>query len=299
MKKVLILAALFVFAGGLLFAGPIEWGGSFTFRVGANPRNMRFEHTIPEDFADMSADIEAQIDDANLLHTSIGGVSGGEVTIGDAYLQTEWGFMTTKLGNTAYDSPGYGVSSKDYETKTKAAGGAGYVIDVPLGNFTISGGQFFSDPCMFSVGAKYSNGVVDTASIYYSGDVQANGGGKYARMAHAVAGGTKLVFGDFSTGAGIRVDDKIWAYGAGIKYAFAPSWVAVGVGVEDGAASYGADTGLAFDVWGADVAVSYVEEFNEANLSAWYKPGVVKFKTGYDWNADIPDEIFFEVSADF
>ncbi len=55
MRKILFLLAVFVFAGGFAMAGPIEWGGSFTFRLGANPENLLFDHTVPADFADVSA----------------------------------------------------------------------------------------------------------------------------------------------------------------------------------------------------------------------------------------------------
>ena len=84
MKKlfVLMMVVLFMMAGGLLFAGPIEWGGSFTFRAGIVPGDYR-NVDGPGDLADISADFEVQIDETNLLHTSVGATSGNKITVGD------------------------------------------------------------------------------------------------------------------------------------------------------------------------------------------------------------------------
>ncbi len=296
MKKLLLLVIIFMFVGVFAFAGQIDWGGSFTFRLGANPKDMGFDHSVPADFADVSADIEAQIDDNNLLHTSIGGISGSDdgVIIGDTYLKTDWGFMTTKLGNTAYDSPGYGVSNKEYELKTKGTGGPGVAIEVPIGNFTIGAGKFY-DPCIGGIGVKYSNGIIDTLALTYHGDIINND----YDMIHTFTGGIKIVLDDFSSGAGIRIDDSVFAYGFGAKYSFSPAWIAAGVGIEAGEVKIGANTGFDLETWGHDFVVSYVEQIDEVNISAWYKPNVVKMTIGYDWKVDEDNEVFIEVSADF
>ena len=295
MKKLLLLVVVFMFVGAFALAEPIDWGGSFTFKLGANPKDIMYDHTVPKEFADMSADIEAQIDDTNLLHTSIKGISGSDdgVTIGDTYLKTDWGFMTTKLGTTDYDSPGYAVSDKEYELKTKGAGGPGIVYEVPIGNFTIGAGKFF-DPCIGGIGIKYSNGIVDLLAITYHGDVIEEG-----NMIHTISGALKIVSGDIAVGAGICYDDDIMAYGIGAKYSLAPTWIAYGIGIEEGEIKMGADTGLDFTTYGGLIAVSHVEKIDEVNVNVWYKPNVVKFKIGYDWKADEDDEVFIEVSADF
>jgi len=295
MKKVLILVALFVFAGGLLFAGPIEWGGSFTFKLGANPRNISFDHTAPGEFADISADFEVQIDETNLLHTSVGGTDG--ISVGDTYLQSDWIIFTTKLGTTAYDSFGYAVSDKEYEVKANSIDGAGVSIEIPIGGFTIGAGKFF-DPCIGGVGASWENDILGIG-VNYVGDFTV----KDETWAHTVSGGVKVALGDFSSGAGIRYDDTVWAGGVGAKYDFGVPHIAAGVGIEqtdDGTETkFGADTGFEFDTWGGLFSASYVEMIDVINMSIWYKPGVVKFKTGYDWNAEAVDEIYIEVSADF
>ena len=251
---------------------------------------------MPADFADVSADIEAQIDDNNLLHTSIGGISGGDVTIGDAYLQTDWGFFTTKLGNTAFDSYGYAISNKEYESKTKGAGGPGVSIEVPIGNFTVGAGKFFDSP--YAIGIKYSNGLLDTVGFYYAADVLYPG-----EVVHAIAGSLKIVAEGLSIGAGIRWDDGLTAGGVGAKYDFGIPHIATGVGTEETIegveTKFGADAGLTFDLWGTDIAVSYFKEIDEVNISAWVKPGVVKLKLGYDIKPLDIDEVYIEVSADF
>ena len=299
MKKLLLLVIIFMLVGAVAFAGEIDWGGSFTFKLGANPKNVLFDHTVPKEFADMSADIEAQIDDNNLLHTSIKGVSGSDdgVTIGDTYLKTDWGFMTTKLGTMDHDSMGYAVTSKEYELATKGIGGPGVYAETVQGPFTISASKYFDSP--FGIRTKYSKGIIDGLGIYYSGDVQASEGRVYTETISTVAIAGKVVIGNFSSGGGIKVEDKVWAHGMAAKYSFAPSWIAWGYGYEAGDFKYCVDTGLEFDTYGADLAVSHVEKIDEVNISAWYKPNIIKLKAGYDWKADENDEVFIEVSADF
>jgi len=299
MKKLLfVMVVMFMLAGGLVVADPLDWGGTFTFKLGANPKNLLFDHTLPAEFADASAALDVSLDENTIVHTSIAGLSGGDVTVGDTYLQQNWGFMTTKLGTTAYDSPGYATSNKEYESKTKGAGGPGIVAEIPIGYITIGAAKFFDSP--FAIGAKYCNGPIDLLSIYYSGDVQSTGDQKFDRVIHSVAGAAKVIFGNFSTGAGIRIDDSIWSYGVGAKLAFAPSWIAMGVGVEDQAASFGIDTGLEFDKWGGLVSVGYIEGLDSINTNIWYKPTVVKYKLGYDYKPnEVADEVYIEVSADF
>lgn len=303
MKKLLFLfmVVIFVLVSGFALAGPIEWGGSFTFRVGADPKNLK-EVDGPGALADISATLEAQIDETNLLHTSVAGTTGNEVKVGDAYLQSGWLIMTTKLGITDYGTPGCAVTNKEYETKTKATTGAGISAEVPIGNFTIGGAASIENS--YGVGVKYSGGFIDTIGAGYIANIVND------ELIHAIAGSIKVVIGGLSSGASLRYDDGIFSTGIGAKYDFGVPHIAAGVGVEniesgggdtaDLETKFGADAGIKFDKWGADVAMSYFEEIDAVNVSGWYKPGVVKVKVGYDFKPlEEADEVFIEISADF
>ncbi len=301
MKKLLILVvALFMMVGRLLVAGPIEWGGSFTFRAGIVPGDYK-NVDGPGDLADISADFEVQIDETNLLHTSVGATSGNAITVGDTYLQTNWLFMTTKLGVTDYGTPGSVVSNKEYESKTKATEGPGLSAEVLIGNFTAGGAVTIDNS--YGAGIKYSNGFIDSVGVGYIANIVND------ELIHVVAGSVMVVIDGFSSGASLRYDDGIWSTGIGAKYDFGVPHIAAGVGVEniesgggntaDLETKFGADAGLTFDIWGADIAMSYFEEIDEVNISAWVKPGVVKLKLGYDIKPLDVDEVYIEVSADF
>ena len=295
MKKILLIVVAMLFITVGAFAIEPDFTGDFTFELRANPQDPGFDHTAPVDFVAISADIDGIVDDNNMIHTSISGTSGGPVEVGDAYLETAWGFMTTKLGNAAYDSQDYGVSSKAYETKARGIAGGGVFAEVPLRDFTVSGAKTFGAPdCAGAVGVAYSSGIIDSIGISYFPDVKAD-----RQLYHAFTISGKVIIDDLSAGAGFRYDNEAVAYGGGVRYDLSPTWIAAGVGVEEDIISIGADTGLDFETWGGSVAIGYIEKVDCVNFEAWYKIGEVTLTGGYDYNESANDEVFAKVTASF
>lgn len=296
--KRFIMILVFVFAAAMAFAVQPDFTGSFEFEFRAPTDSVLFGHGSPQGvddlgFAYISTDMDFKVDDNNLIHTSMSAYSNDVIKLGDAYLQTAWGFMTTKLGNTGYDSFDYGLSNKAYETFTGSISGKGIYAEVPLGIFTLAGSKLI-DPCIGGFGIKYSNGAIEGIGISWIIDVE-----KDVPTKHALTASGKIVAGDISAGAGLKWDDGDFSYGAGIKASLSPTWIAIGAGISDGDLKLGADTGLAYDTWGIDLILSHVEKINAVTLDAWKKIGAVTFKTGYDYKADADDEIFAKITASF
>jgi len=298
-KLIIVLAFIFVFTSLSIFAIQPDFTGDFTFELRANPKDLFFDHSAPAEFADINAAFDFKVDDYNTVHTEIGGVSGGSLDIKDAYLKTEWGFMTTELGDICYESMGYVLSSKEYESKTKDIEGPGVFVEIPIGEMVTLSGAKTLDPCYGGFGLKFSSGIIDGIGISYFADVL-NNNWDYEQTFTV---SSKIIVDEFSLSAGFRHEDllteNVFVYGIGAKYNLNAVWFAGGIGVEEKVVSIGLDTGVDLVIWGGQIAVGIVEKLDCVNVEGWYKIGEVKLTGGYDYNVQAKDELFVKVEASF
>ena len=293
MKKVILLVvAIVVMLGMVAYAEPLDFSGDFLYEIRAVTEPELKDLKSNDSFGSIWATLEGAVDDNNTMTVMVSNTMGNAILVDGIFLTTEWGFMTSKLGSIALYSAGYAVTVKEYESKTIGIAGSGATVSVPFGDFVFDAGKTLEANCEYGFKAGYTAGAIELAEVAYMGDNQIDD------WKHSFAASVKVVSGDLSAGAGFTYQDAL-AYGVGAKYAFSPAWIAAGFGVEDDTMSIGADTGVDFDIWGAKVAVGFVEKFDNANIEAFYKIGEVTLTGGYDYNVTAADEVYTKVTASF
>lgn len=277
MKRVLILALLLCFAAVPLMA--VDFTGSFEYEV-----TMGEIVAADGSYGDMSLEIDAEVDEHNTVHAEIEGDMGDALTIGDIYLKTVYDPVTVKLGSIDLDSSGFAVTDIEVETSDNGMAGDGLTAEVAAGSFTIKGGLGVTDGNNADFGGSlaYSKGFLDRleVSIFKGLELGAN---------------AQLVFGNLTLGAGmtriVRADSTL--IGGGAKYVIGPAWIALG-GNSDKV--FCGDVGAEWDLIGMKITAQYDEKFMGEEASIWWKPGGVKYESGYRFQ---DKDVFVNVSADF